>query len=210
MARLMLSLSIMITNKKTPGRADIIMHPVRLGILLALQGRHLTPAGIADALSHTVPPATLYRHINALAKAGIVEVVGERPDRGAVERLYAVRRGEADLTDEDIAGVTPAELERYFSVFVAGLMSRFADYARQQKPEPDPRRDGVTFYSENVYLTDGEYADAISLLRDIVARGVENGPDPTRRRRTLAVIAIPDPITEEDAVSEDAPAPPPL
>src|SRR5687767_2199950 len=51
-------------------RADLLAHPVRLRIIMALAGEQLTPQQIAAVLAD-VPPATLYRQINRLAEGGV-------------------------------------------------------------------------------------------------------------------------------------------
>jgi DNA-binding transcriptional ArsR family regulator len=81
----------MITYAGDVSTADLVLHPVRLRILQAfLGGRHLTTGDLARELPD-VAQAGLYRHVSRLAKGGVLEVVGERQARGAVERTYALR-----------------------------------------------------------------------------------------------------------------------
>ena len=58
-------------------KADLVLHPIRIRILMALAGEHRTSQQLADNL-RDIPQATLYRHIARLAKAGIIEVAEVR------------------------------------------------------------------------------------------------------------------------------------
>ena len=71
---------------------DLILHPVRLRILLALADNHWSARQIAQVMPD-VAQATLYRHINALAEGNILQIVEERPVRGTVEKVYALPDG---------------------------------------------------------------------------------------------------------------------
>ena len=81
-----------------PAKPDLILHPIRMRIILALaQGRSLTAQELGAALPD-VAQATLYRHLNRLLKGGVLAVVDERQVRGAVERIYALREENLDLS----------------------------------------------------------------------------------------------------------------
>ena len=77
-------------------RSDILLHPVRLRIVLTVAGDEATTADIAERLPD-VPQATLYRHIAKLADSGILDIVGERRARGAVEKTYSVNADRANV-----------------------------------------------------------------------------------------------------------------
>ena len=49
----------------------------------------MTPLRLKAVLGD-VPQATLYRHVNQLHDGGLLEIVGEQPVRGGVERTYGV------------------------------------------------------------------------------------------------------------------------
>src|SRR5579864_5927159 len=66
-------------------RADLILHPVRLRIILAFaRGRRLTPQQVA-ALLADVPQATLYRQIERLFQGGVLAIAAEKRVRAAVD-----------------------------------------------------------------------------------------------------------------------------
>src|SRR6185295_3581858 len=116
----------------TETRADILLHPARLRILMAVSGRQMTPQQIAAVLPD-IPQATLYRHINRLCAAGILTVVQETRVRGAVEKVYTVSEEAATLTGEEFAQASREDHLRYFTAFTASLLSQFRIYLRQEK-----------------------------------------------------------------------------
>jgi predicted DNA-binding transcriptional regulator YafY len=74
-------------------KVDLLLHPVRLRLGQAfLGGRELTIARLAAELAD-VSAAQLYRHISLLPDADVLNVVGERRVRGAVERPAEFRPG---------------------------------------------------------------------------------------------------------------------
>src|ERR1700680_2214524 len=109
-------------------RADLILHPVRLRIILAFaRGRHLTPQQVAAVLTD-VPQATLYRQIERLYQGGALAVVAERRVRGAVERTYVLAEGGASLSPDDLAKSSPEDHRGYFTGFAAGLTAPLGRY----------------------------------------------------------------------------------
>jgi DNA-binding transcriptional ArsR family regulator len=64
-------------------------HPVRVSILEVLSidaGRTLSPTDISRELQ--IPLSNTNYHVTELAKAGLIELVGQRQVRGAVEHFY--------------------------------------------------------------------------------------------------------------------------
>lgn len=82
--------------------AEANTHPLRIAILEVLDvdgGRTLSPKDLSIELQ--TPLSTVNYHVTELAEAGLLELVGERPVRGATEHFYRA----AD-------GVPPAEQAR--------------------------------------------------------------------------------------------------
>jgi predicted transcriptional regulator len=75
-----------------------MVNPLRIQILEAFAGPPRTTKQVADALG--VPPTRLYRHVEALKRAGLLLPRGEKQKRGTTEKyLQAVaRRIEVDAT----------------------------------------------------------------------------------------------------------------
>ncbi len=64
-------------------------HPLRVSILEVLNldgGRTLSPKDLSHELQ--APLSTVNYHVTELAKAGLVEIVGEQQVRGAIEHFY--------------------------------------------------------------------------------------------------------------------------
>jgi hypothetical protein len=167
--------------------AEVMMHPVRIRIVNALQGRALSPREIG-ALLPDVPQASLYRHVARLHRAGVIAPAGE----GGAERVYAVVEANTQLSHERVARAGRDEFAGYFRTFVGMLLAAFDRYVRQPAPL-SPREDGVAFYAKAVHLTDDEYARLRERVVALFAEAQQNPPGAGRRRRTLAFIAVPDP-----------------
>src|SRR4051794_38733766 len=82
---------------------ELLAHPVRMRIVHALRGRELTTGRLCELLPD-VSKAMVYRHVEALAAGGVLEVAEERRIRGAVERTYRLCQatiGPDDLSPDD-------------------------------------------------------------------------------------------------------------
>jgi DNA-binding transcriptional ArsR family regulator len=64
----------------------VLAHPIRCHCMAILGERTASPAEIARKLGLEV--SKVGYHVNALAEAGLIEEVGQRPVRGAVEHFY--------------------------------------------------------------------------------------------------------------------------
>jgi DNA-binding transcriptional ArsR family regulator len=83
-----------------------VAHPMRCRCLAILADRVASPAEIARQLGLEV--SNVGYHVNALAEAGLIEEVGQRPVRGAVEHFYkAIVR--PITSDDEEAELTVAE-----------------------------------------------------------------------------------------------------
>ena len=170
-------------------RADLVLHPVRLRIILAFaRGRRLTPLQVAAVLPD-VPQATLYRQIERLYRGGALAVASERRIRGAVERTYVLAEGGASLSPEELAKASRDDHLGYFTAFAAGLIAQFEQYL--ERPEIDLLEDGVGYRQVVLNLTDQEVSEMAGALNAAVGRFLTYDPKPRRRRRLLATVLIP-------------------
>jgi DNA-binding transcriptional ArsR family regulator len=78
-----------------------IAHPLRCRCLAILADRVASPAEIARELRLEV--SNVGYHVGALADAGLIEEVGQRPVRGAVEHFYRAIVRPITSTDEEAA-----------------------------------------------------------------------------------------------------------
>lgn len=177
-------------------KAELLLHPVRLRIIQALAGdRRLTAQQLSEILQD-VPPATLYRHINKLAGAGLIQVVEQHPVRGVIEKVYAMPEL-PHLNDADTTGAGRDDHMRYFVSFVVSLIGSYDRYLAQ--PVIDMRQDGVGYQTHPVYLTDDELQEFAGKLRSVLVEAIARPPAPGRRRRTITTVLIPDPDPNQDA-----------
>ena len=183
-------------------RADLILHPVRMRLLVALARRQLT-AGQLSALLPDIPQATLYHHLGILTRAGLLHVVSERPVRGTLEKRYALADDTALLSPADLAHASREDHLRYFTLFVATLLADFARYLQQDAPL-DFVADGVGYRETPFYLSDEEFAQAATAVNQALLPFLGHQPAPMRRRRLFATIVFPDTIAESADARHDA------
>jgi len=86
---------------------ELVLHPVRMRMILAIATRVLTTQQLANLLPD-VAQTTLYRHINLLLEGGILTVVRESKVRGTVERELALVKGAGRIDMETSTNTPPA------------------------------------------------------------------------------------------------------
>ena len=171
-------------------KVDLILHPVRIRIIHILFGREMTTQEIAKSMPD-VPPATLYRHLNLLARANVVSVVAENRVRGAIERVYTVSPRQIAITEEDLRHLDRDDHRRMFMSFIASVIGGFERYLGQNRI--DLVADGVTYRQATLYLDDDEFRRFAAEVGAVFQRAVALPPRPGRRQRTVSTIVIPEP-----------------
>ena len=174
-------------------KADVLLHATRIRIFVALFRRPMTPQQIAKVLPD-IPQATLYRHINTLQKAGLLEVVQETPVRGTVEKVYAIVEEEASIATAETLRATPEDQLRYFTAFTGYLLSQLQLYLQQDKL--DYKADGLSYRTAPVYLTQEEFEQMTKDMQEILTPLYGQEATPERRRRLLSVVIIPEPVEQ--------------
>jgi DNA-binding transcriptional ArsR family regulator len=168
---------------------DVLLHPVRLRILRTfLDGHPATTAQLRERLPD-IPPATMYRHVAALASAGVLEVLDEKRVRGTVERTYRVSWRHAEIDPADKAAMTTDDHRRAFTAFVGGLLADFDQYLVDEPA--DPTADGVTYQQAALWLTDTEMGELLAEIRAAVTARLGRDPGQDRSRRMISLIAMP-------------------
>ncbi|MET7640808.1 helix-turn-helix domain-containing protein [Streptomyces sp. NPDC005438] len=183
-------------------QANLLLHPVRMRILQTLLGAdELTTAQLRDRMPD-IPAASMYRHVATLTRAGVIEVVRERPVRGTVERSYRVRQDEA-LVDEDARlTMTKEDHRQAFTVFTGALMADFERYLSREDTEP--ARENVLYRQGTVHLTDDEYARLVEELEEVVARRARASSGKGQTRHIVSLVVVPDKSADPDAESTDS------
>lgn len=174
----------------TTSRADLILHPVRTRLMATLARRQLTAHQLSRLLPD-IPQATLYHHLGLLTRAELLRVVSERQVRGTVEKVYALANDNATLGQGDLANASRDDHLRYFTVFMATVLSDFTRYVQQDAPI-DPFADGVSYNETPLYLSEEEFARAAAAVNQALLPFLDNQPSPDRRRRLLAMATFPD------------------
>ena len=182
-------------KKQASTKLDLVTHPVRLRILMLLAGSQMTPGAIAAALDD-VPASSIYRHLQTLQQAGLLEVVAERQVRGAVEKTLRVASGGAQLGPAELAQMQPDDYRRTLLIFFTQLFHEFDRYLEQ--PSIDFVRDLVGFRTSVFYATDEEWLAAIQAINAALRPLAEQQPGVERQRRRLATITLPAPAEPED------------
>lgn len=183
-------------------KADLVLHPIRMRILHAfmggIAGRQLTAQQLAEVLKD-VPQATLYRHLNKLAKAGLLRVAEERQVRGATEKVYTLPLTAASIGPQELERLSREEHMRLFTTFVSGLLGDFARYLERE--HIDYVADAVGYRQVALYLSDDEMQRFGAELSAVVLPAMRNTPAPGRTRRMLTTVLMP----VDDSVEEPAP-----
>jgi DNA-binding transcriptional ArsR family regulator len=186
-------------EKKPLSRADLIAHPVRLRIIMAVAGQQLTTRQIHGLLLD-VPQATLYWNIQRLADAGILQVEEEIRVRGTVEKVYSLVEGSSRIGGADLASASREDHLRYFTGLFATMLSWLRSYLDQESF--DPRADGLTCRAAILCLSDPEYRQLLDDLAALLQPAMTNPPTPGRRRRIMSLAVIPErrdsPVRAED------------
>lgn len=171
-------------------RTEALLHPVRLRIVLLLAARSNLTAQEIGRFLDDVPQATLYRHLNSLRQADIIQVVEERPTGGSLERVYALNTGATYLSPEDVASASKDDHMRYFTTFCVHLFGLFDTYLRRE--HIDLVQDGVGYQTHVMHLSDEEFMQFITELRALMTTYISKKPSPERSPRTFTTIFIPD------------------
>ncbi|CAN3128709.1 helix-turn-helix domain-containing protein [Mycobacterium sp. smrl_JER01] len=168
---------------------DLLLHPVRMRIIQAMLDGSEHTAGDLRAELPDIPSASLYRHIATLADAGVLEVVHERPVRGALERTFRLHLPAAVVSPESARGLTREDHRRAFAAFAGMLMADFDRYLAV--PEADIVDDGVAFTQAALWLSD----DEMRALRDELAAAITARMDHRRgagrRKRLISTVTMP-------------------
>lgn len=130
----------MATTKKRKGSeitlGAVVAHPLRSQCLTRLAERTASPAELAEELGENL--GNVSYHVRKLWRAGAVEIVAEKPVRGAMEHFYrAVTR--PMFSDQEIAEASledRAAFSRHiFSLMTANATTSLADGTFVKRPD---------------------------------------------------------------------------
>lgn len=168
---------------------ELVAHPARLRIVHALRGgRTMTTTELYTRMPD-ISKAMIYRHVEALAAAGVLEIAKEQRVRGAVERYYRLRVEQASISDDAFARTTIDEHRQIFATAMAVLVSEFTTYLGRENA--DPVEDLVGYRQHALWLDQDELERLISDLRQAIVPHLGNKPAPGRSRYLLSPILFP-------------------
>ncbi|WP_245602241.1 helix-turn-helix domain-containing protein [Peribacillus kribbensis] len=180
---------IVVMFLKGESKADLMLHPVRFRIVQCLLGgKEKTVQEISTDLSD-IPQATLYRHINKLLEGGLVMVVEQRQVRGTLEKVLALQ-SPAAVSREDLGRMSRDEHMHMFMMFVSSLVDDYDRYLHQE--EFDLVKDGVSYRKATLYLSDQEFTEMVTAIRQAIESALPNTPSESRRKRIISNIVMPD------------------
>ncbi len=177
---------------------ELLLHPVRLRIVYAMSGDSVRTTAEICARLADVPKTTVYRHVGLLFEGGVLEVVGERRVRGAVERSYRVRQENTTIAPELGKAMSLEDHRAGFASAVAALLGEFDAYL--DRPGAMPFDDSVSYRQGVIWMNDDEVAEALEEVRAVLAKRAANRPGDGRRPRLLSVIQFP---SGEDHTGQD-------
>lgn len=168
---------------------ELLTQPVRLRIVHAMRGgQAMTTAQLCERITD-VSKATVYRHTEALAAGGVLEVVEERRVRGAVERSFRLRAEHASIDPKLAASMSVEDHRSTFAVAMAALIAEFGAYLDRE--DSDPGRDPVGYRQHAVWLDPDELDELNGHLRQALLKTLDNEPSPDRTQYLISPILFP-------------------
>ncbi|WP_379128300.1 helix-turn-helix domain-containing protein [Paenibacillus sp. sgz500958] len=181
-------------------KASLILHPIRMRIIqtLAAGGKQTTSQLLKEL--EDIPQATMYRHLNKLLQAGLLQVAEENRVRGTLEKVYYLVPGSGDLTPPDVTEQSSGEHMTIFLKFITSLIGDYSRYTSQE--HYNMIQDGISFRQVHLHLNDAEYAGMLGEMRAVMGRYAANEARGDRRRRMISTIVIPEVHTSSDSLKE--------
>ena len=167
----------------------LLAHPVRLRVIHALRGGRVLTAGQLCARLDDVSKATVYRHLELLTEAGVLEIAEERRVRGAVERHYRLRGERAGIDPAQTAQLTGDDHRMGFAAATAALQAEFAAYLEREGS--DPNADLVGYRQHAIWLSREELETLIAALRAAILPALGNEAAEGRSQYLLSPILFP-------------------
>ena len=170
-------------------KLKLILHPVRMKIIQSLlNGKNMTVQQFITTCKD-VPQATLYRHLNKLLEADLVQVVQENQIRGTVEKVYGLKIPPVHSQEFFLMCSKEEHLE-LFLTFSTHLLGMYENYLQQENV--DLVKDWVSYTVANLYLSDTEFMELIQGFAALIQKAMENESSPERTAKHIATIVIPE------------------
>ena len=174
----------------TQSRLDLVLHPVRLRLIHALQaaGGGLTTSELCERLPD-LPKASLYRQVGKLMRGGVFEVESERRVRGAVERRYRISARGAAINLDEARAMTLEDHRRAFATAMAVMITDFEAYL--DGAAADPVSDKVSYRQFPLWLDPAERDALVADFTALIMARAGNGPGGGRKPYRASSIFFP-------------------
>jgi DNA-binding transcriptional ArsR family regulator len=170
------------------GRAELIIHPVRLRILQALTSGPKTTAQIAEELKD-VPLSSLYRHLRLLLEGAMIDLHETRIVHGIQEKRYQLAQAPR-VRQEDLDGLSAEKHLQYFTTYIVTLLQGFGQYL-EAALKVDYAADRTGYTEVEIQTTNEEIDAVFKKLNAAIVPMLQNKPAPKRKLRKLAIITFP-------------------
>jgi DNA-binding transcriptional ArsR family regulator len=119
-------------------QARLLSDPFKLKLLEQFAIEPKTTKQVADALGEKAPK--LYRHVDALAQAGLITLVAEKPKRGTVERYFKTVATRFEMAPHLISdgGDQADQAEEMMQSMVRDATNDLATIIRSYSEPPEP------------------------------------------------------------------------
>jgi DNA-binding transcriptional ArsR family regulator len=170
--------------------ADLIIHPIRIRIIQSLVGGFRRTTQEISEIMPDIPQATMYRHLNKLLKAKVLEIVEHKQVRGSIEKVYILAELGAEIPAKDLLQMNADEHMEMFMKFIALLIGDYDRYLKQE--QLDLEKDGVSFRQVALNLSDEEYRQLLMEMRATMQLHLNNEASDERTKRVITTIVIPE------------------
>ena len=147
--------------------AAIVAHPTRARCFVILTERTASPVEIAQEIGKDV--GHVGYHVRKLLQLGLIELVDERPVRGAVEHFYRSME-RAMVTEEEFAALSVAEREGFTRYIMQRLV---ADVARSMDQEVFAERVNHIIARTPMVVDEDGFQEMSELHTELVERTLE-------------------------------------
>jgi DNA-binding transcriptional ArsR family regulator len=114
----------------------MLSDPLKLSLVQAFGEAEGTVASAAESLNE--PQTKLYRHVDALLDAGLIEVTRQQPKRGTVERWFRTVARRFEVANDLLAAENPAEEDRTVRELLRGAETELLQALREKNEEAPP------------------------------------------------------------------------
>ncbi len=161
---------------------EVMLNPTRMRIIQELATQQsLTSTQLCQKISD-VPRTTMYRYINMLLEHRLLIIVSEKKIRGSIERTLALNISEFQKNN------TIENSSQNALGFLLEKYGRFHTYFCG--PQPNPGQDKIFLNNTVLMLSDNEFNNFLSELRDLLIR-YQFETTKERKPRDISIISAP-------------------